>query len=77
MQVQAEEAVAAHVKSNGEQATKLLGDKGIAPAGDPQIDTATHTIVVKVADAGRATHVCALMLNSTKSPAATVPVNLT
>ncbi|HQR38115.1 MAG TPA: protein translocase subunit SecD [Blastocatellia bacterium] len=54
MQVQAEEAVAAHVKSNGEQATKLLGDKGIAPAGDPQIDTATHTIVVKVADAGRA-----------------------
>jgi preprotein translocase subunit SecD len=54
MQVQAEEAVAAHVKANGEQASKLLTDKGIQAAGDPTVDTAGHSISVKVADASKA-----------------------
>src|SRR3982751_3874498 len=42
MQVQAEEAVAAHVKTNGEQSSKILTDKGIQLSGDPATDRATQ-----------------------------------
>ena len=54
MQVQAEEAVQAHVKTNGEQATKILTDKSIQLAGDPAIDPANHQVTVKVADVAKA-----------------------
>lgn len=54
MQVQAEEAVQAHVKANAEQATKLLADKGIQQNGDPTIDAANHTITVNLQDASKA-----------------------
>jgi preprotein translocase subunit SecD len=54
MQVQAEEAVQAHVKTNAESVAKVLPEKGIEVVGDPVVDTAAYSVVVKVADAAKA-----------------------
>jgi preprotein translocase subunit SecD len=54
MQVQAEEAVQAHIKTNADQVTKILTDKGIQLSGEPAIDAANHQVTVKVADVGKA-----------------------
>ncbi len=54
MQVQAEEAVASHIKANGEQVSKILTDKGIQLNGEPNVDAGAHRITVKVADVSKA-----------------------
>jgi preprotein translocase subunit SecD len=54
MQVQAEEAVQAHVTVNAETVSKVLPEKGIEIAGDPVVDTTAYTVTVKVADAAKA-----------------------
>ncbi len=54
MQVQAEEAVQAHVKTNSETATNILTNKGIQLSGDPTVDAANRSVTIKVADATRA-----------------------
>src|ERR1043166_3864506 len=54
MQVQAEEAVQAHIAANAESVKKVLPDKGIELAGDPVVDGANDTVTVKIADASKA-----------------------
>jgi preprotein translocase subunit SecD len=54
MQVQAEEAVQAHININAESAKKDLEDKGIALASDPVVNLNDYTVSMKVADAAKA-----------------------
>lgn len=54
MQVQADEAVQSIIATDAEVARQTLDEKGIALAGEPEVDAPNQTIRIRVADAGRA-----------------------